>query len=206
VHPQPEGYWGNVDPIGPRACYDEAKRFGEALVTNYRQVHGVQAAIVRVFNTYGPSMRLDDGRVMPEFIGAALAGRPIRIHGDGTQTRSFMYVDDLVEALVRVSLDRDVDGAVLNVGNPEEVTIGELAELIVHTVAPGVAIEHQAARVGDPQRRQPDITRMRERYGWQPAVPLLQGLQRTVAWYRHELARQGSDAVRLSESPRSAVA
>ena len=130
VHPQPETYWGNVDPVGPRSCYDESKRFGEALVTSYRRVHHVPAAIVRVFNTYGPAMRRDDGRVMPEFLGAALAGRPMVVHGDGSQTRSFMYVDDLVEALVRVGLDRDADGQLLNIGNPEEVTILELAELI----------------------------------------------------------------------------
>lgn len=189
VHPQPESYWGHVDPVGPRSCYDESKRFGEALVTSYRRVHHVPAAIVRVFNTYGPAMRRDDGRVMPEFLGAALAGRPMVVHGDGSQTRSFMYVDDLVEALVYVGLDRDADGQLLNIGNPEEVTILELAELIVRDIAPGAAIEHRPGRAGDPQRRRPDITRLNARYGWTPAVPLAEGLRRTAAWYRAEADR-----------------
>jgi len=189
VHPQPESYWGHVDPVGPRSCYDESKRFGEALVTSYRRVHHVPAAIVRVFNTYGPAMRRDDGRVMPEFLGAALAGRPIVVHGDGTQTRSFMYVDDLVEALMCVGLDRDADGQLLNIGNPEEVTISELAQLIARDIAPGATIEHRPARAGDPQRRRPDITRITARYGWTPAIPLAEGLRRTAAWYRAEAGR-----------------
>lgn len=184
VHPQPETYWGHVDPVGPRACYDESKRFGEALVTSYRRVHRLPAAIVRVFNTYGPSMRRDDGRVMPEFLGAALAGRPMIVHGNGDQTRSFMYVDDLVTALMRVGLDRDADGQLLNIGNPEEVTIRQLAELIARDIAPGATIEHRPGRTGDPQRRRPDITRITARYGWQPQVSLAEGLRRTAAWYR----------------------
>jgi nucleoside-diphosphate-sugar epimerase len=206
VHPQPEGYWGNVDPVGPRACYDESKRFGEALVTSYRRVHGVRAAIVRVFNTYGPAMRLDDGRVMPEFLGAALTGKPMRIHGDGQQTRSFMYVDDLVEALTLVGLDPDADGSVLNVGNDEEVTIVALAELIAREIAPGATIEHQVARSGDPQRRRPDIARIQARYGWQPRVPLAEGLHRTATWYRGQLALRSAVAAPSTDAPRSAVA
>lgn len=183
VHPQVEGYWGNVDPVGPRSCYDEAKRFGEALVTSYRRVHGVRAAIVRVFNTYGPAMRLDDGRVIPAFLGAAAAGRPVVIHGDGLQTRSFMYVDDLVEGLVRVGLHRAADGEIVNIGNPEELTIAELAHAVVTTVA-RVPIEFVAARAGDPQRRRPDISHMATRYGWRPTIGLTEGLRRTAAWYR----------------------
>lgn len=206
VHPQPERYWGNVDPIGPRACYDESKRFGEALVSSYRRVHGVRAAIVRVFNTYGPAMRLDDGRVMPELLGAALSRRPLPVYGDGSQTRSFMYVDDLIEALVLVGLDGDADGQVLNVGNPEEVTIEALARLIEREVAPGVGREYRPARVGDPQRRQPDIARIGERYGWQPTVTLAEGLRRTAEWYRGILAERASASPSGDETVRTAVA
>jgi nucleoside-diphosphate-sugar epimerase len=197
VHPQPETYWGNVDPIGPRSCYDESKRFGEALVTSYRQTQGVRAAIIRVFNTYGPAMRLEDGRVMPEFFGAAYSGQPLTVQGDGSQTRSFMYVDDLVEALTLIGRDEDLDGQLLNVGNPEEITIQELAERIVAAVVPGARIAHVPARPGDPQRRCPDISRMRARYGWQPTVDLDLGLQRTAAWYREQVERR--------ERPRVAV-
>jgi nucleoside-diphosphate-sugar epimerase len=182
VHPQPESYWGNVDPIGPRACYDEGKRFGEALVTSFRRVHGVWAAIVRVFNTYGPSMRLDDGRVVPEFLAAALAGRPLPIQGDGTQTRSYMYVSDLVEGLLRVATDEDLDGLVLNIGNPHEITVRELAERLLAIMGSSVGTEPVPGRPGDPQRRCPDITQMRERYGWEPIVTLDDGLRQTVRW------------------------
>jgi dTDP-glucose 4,6-dehydratase len=180
VHPQPEEYWGNVDSIGPRACYDEAKRFGEALITSYRRVTGVRAAIVRIFNTYGPGMRLDDGRVIPELASAALAGRPLRVHGDGTQTRSFQYVDDLVQALVTIGLDPDLDGLVLNIGNPHEVTMNELAARIAALVPGAGPIEHVPGRPGDPQRRKPDIGRIRARYGWEPTVDLDEGLRRTL--------------------------
>jgi nucleoside-diphosphate-sugar epimerase len=188
VHPQPETYWGNVDPIGPRACYDEGKRFGEALVTSFRRVHGVRAAIVRVFNTYGPAMRLDDGRVVPEFLAAAQAGRPLPIQGDGTQTRSYMYVSDLVEGLLRVARDEDLDGLVLNIGNPHEITVRELAERLLAIMGSSVGTELVPGRPGDPQQRCPDITRMRERYGWEPIVTLDDGLRRTVDWLKHDRA------------------
>ncbi len=181
VHPQREDYWGNVDPVGPRSCYDEAKRFGEALVTSWRAVHGVKAAIVRVFNTYGPGMRMDDGRVVPELISAALDGRPLVLHGDGQQTRSFMYVSDLVEGLLTVAMDPDLDGQILNIGNPHEITISEMAERIVATTGSGSEIVRGPARSGDPQRRKPDIGRMTTRYGWQPAIALDIGLARTIA-------------------------
>jgi dTDP-glucose 4,6-dehydratase len=180
VHPQPEAYWGNVDPIGPRACYDEAKRFGEALVTSYRRVHGVRAAIVRIFNTYGPGMRLDDGRVIPELASAALDGRPLPVHGDGMQTRSFQYVEDLVAALVTIGLDPQLDGLVLNIGNPHEVTMNELAERVAALVPGAGPVVHVPGRPGDPQRRRPDIDRIRDRYGWEPAVDLDEGLRRTL--------------------------
>ena len=180
VHPQPESYWGNVDPIGPRACYDEAKRFGEALITSYRRVHGVRAAIVRLFNTYGPGMRLDDGRVIPELVAAALDGRPLPVHGDGTQTRSFQYVDDLVRALIAVGLDPDLDGLVLNIGNPHEVTMNDLADRIAAIVPGAGPVVHIPGRPGDPQRRRPDITRITERYDWAPEVDLDTGLRLTI--------------------------
>jgi nucleoside-diphosphate-sugar epimerase len=182
VHPQPETYWGNVDPIGPRSCYDEGKRFGEALVTSFRRERGIRAAIVRVFNTYGPAMRLDDGRVVPEFLAAALAGRPLPIQGDGSQTRSYMYASDLVEGLLRVALDAEADGQVLNIGNPEEVTVLELARRLLEVVGSAVGTTSIPGRPGDPQRRCPDISRMRDRYGWQPVVTLDDGLRRTVDW------------------------
>ena len=201
VHPQPESYWGNVDPIGPRACYDEAKRFGEALISSYRRVHGVRAAIVRLFNTYGPGMRLDDGRVIPELAAAALAGRPLRVHGDGSQTRSFQYVDDLVAALVAVGLDPDLDGLVVNIGNPHEVTMNELALRIARLVPGAGPIEHVTGRPGDPQRRRPDITRIQARYGWEPIVELDEGLRRTLRPLLH--AREGSTETiqQLSAAP-----
>jgi nucleoside-diphosphate-sugar epimerase len=191
VHPQPETYWGNVDPIGPRACYDESKRFGEALVTSYRRVHGVPATIVRIFNTYGPRMRRDDGRVMPALIGAALAGEPLVVHGDGRQTRSFCYVSDLVDALRQIAEDPGADGAVLNIGNPEEVTIRELAESIRDAIDGGLEIVHVAGRKGDPERRRPVIDLIRARYGWEPHVPLAEGLARTITAFR-------ADAVSVS--------
>jgi nucleoside-diphosphate-sugar epimerase len=184
VHPQPETYWGNVDPVGPRGCYDEGKRFGEALVTSWRRERDVHAAIVRVFNTYGPAMRLDDGRVVPEFLAAATAGRPLPVQGDGMQTRSFTYVSDLVEGLCRVALDPDLDGQLLNIGNPDEVTMTELAERVLTLTGSTAGTVHVPGRPGDPQRRCPDITRMATRYSWQPAVALDEGLRRTVDWLK----------------------
>jgi nucleoside-diphosphate-sugar epimerase len=183
VHPQTEGYWGNVDPVGPRACYDEGKRFGEALVTSFRRVHGLRAAIVRVFNTYGPNMRMDDGRVIPELLSRAIAGEPMPIHGDGSQTRSFMYVSDLVEALVRVGLDPELDGAILNVGNPHEVTMDELADRVSDILGGSRPVVHIPARAGDPQRRRPDISRIAARHDWAPRVDLDTGLRRTIDWF-----------------------
>ena len=183
VHPQPETYWGNVDPIGPRACYDEGKRFGEALVTSMRRVNGVRATIVRLFNTYGPRMRPDDGRVVPALVSAALAGEPMPLHGDGTQSRSFMYVDDLVEGLVRVSLDPASDGEVFNIGNPHEITMRELAGEIARAVGRELPIQYVPSRPGDPQRRRPDIRKLTAHYGWEPRISLGDGLARTVAWF-----------------------
>ena len=189
VHPQPESYWGNVDPVGPRSCYDEGKRFGEALVTSYRRVHRVPTKIVRIFNTYGPGMRADDGRVIPELLSAALDGRPLRLHGDGSQTRSFMFVSDLVEALVRIGLHPGKDGDIVNIGNTAEVTVRQLAELIRDLFAPNLPLEFEPGRPGDPQRRKPDISHISSSYGWAPQVPLEEGLRVTEAWFRD--ARRG---------------
>ena len=188
VHPQPEGYWGNVDPVGPRACYDEAKRFGEALLTSMRRVHGVNATIVRLFNTYGPGMRADDGRAIPEMVSAALDGRDLGIHGDGSQTRSFCHVEDMVEALLLVGLDRTADGEILNLGNPAEITIRELAEHIVRLSGTSSELRFDPRRPGDPERRRPDIGRVRARYGWQPRVDLETGLRGTIDWFAGQRA------------------
>lgn len=192
VHPQPETYWGNVDPVGPRACYDEAKRFGEALISSMRRVHGVRANIVRLFNTYGPRMRPDDGRAIPELVSAALEGRPLTIHGDGSQTRSFCYVSDLVDGLLGVALDRTADGLILNIGNPHEVTIRELAEEILRISGSSSDLQFDPRRPGDPERRKPDITRIQARYGWEPTVDLHIGLERTIDYFRELRAMPGA--------------
>jgi len=183
VHPQPETYWGNVDPIGPRSCYDESKRFGEALVTAYRRAAGVQGTIVRFFNTYGPRMRLDDGRVITEFIRAALEGRDLPVQGNGSQTRSFCYVDDLVDGLLRVALDPRADGEVFNIGNPAEITIRDLAEEVIALTSAPVGVAFGSRRPGDPERRRPDISKMREFYDWMPQTTLLDGLAATVRFF-----------------------
>jgi dTDP-glucose 4,6-dehydratase len=184
VHPQPESYWGNVDPIGPRSCYDESKRFGEALIMASRRVHGVRANIVRLFNTYGPRMRLNDGRAVPQLLAAAIVGEPLTIHGDGTQTRSFCYVSDLVDGLLHVGLDNDIDGEVFNIGNPSEITIRELAEAIVRATGSRSEITNTPRPPGDPERRRPVIERMQERYGWAPKVELADGLRLTTDAFR----------------------
>jgi dTDP-glucose 4,6-dehydratase len=184
VHPQPEEYWGNVDPVGPRSCYDESKRFGEALVVATRKESGIRANIVRPFNTYGPDMRRHDGRVIPEMISAALSGRPLAIHGDGLQTRSFCYVSDLVDGLSCVLLDRDADGEIFNIGNPREITMLDLARRILHVAGSRAELHFVDARPGDPERRRPIIKRIQARYGWAPRVQLTEGLRRTVRSFR----------------------
>jgi nucleoside-diphosphate-sugar epimerase len=186
-HPQQESYWGNVNPVGPRACYDESKRFGEALTLEYRRKRGVNASVVRIFNTYGPRMDRDDGRVVPAFVSAALEGRQLPVFGDGRQTRSLCYVSDLVEALMLVAFDGNANGRVLNLGNPQELTMLELADAVSDAVGIRTEIEFSDAAADDPARRRPDISRMIERYGWQPSVDLETGLRRTVAYFRGEL-------------------
>jgi UDP-glucuronate decarboxylase len=188
-HPQKETYWGNVNPVGPRACYDESKRFGEALTVEYRRKMGVNASIVRIFNTYGPRMNIDDGRVVPAFIGAALSEEPLPLHGEGLQTRSFCYVSDLVRGLLLVAFDRDADGQVFNLGNPQEITMVELASRVAALLGRGnESIVHLPRGADDPERRKPDIGKMRDRYGWEPEVGLEEGLRRTIDYFRESRA------------------
>ncbi len=182
VHPQREEYWGNVNPIGPRSCYDEAKRYGEAIVSAYRRIHGVQTRIVRIFNTYGPRMRLEDGRVVPAFVGQALRGEDFTVFGDGSQTRSFCYVSDLIEGIVRLALS-DVTEPV-NIGNPREMTILQFAEAVRQANGGGGRILFKPLPKDDPKQRRPDITRARTLLGWEPHVTLEEGLLHTLAWFR----------------------
>jgi nucleoside-diphosphate-sugar epimerase len=194
VHPQPESYWGNVDPVGPRSCYDEAKRFGEALVFAARRESGVRANVVRLFNTYGPDMRRNDGRVIPEMVSAALAGEPLTVHGNGNQTRSFCYVSDLVRGLMHVILDPELDGEVFNIGNPHEITVRELAEHIMDLTDNHAALRFTNARPGDPERRRPIIDRIHGRYGWQPEIHLRDGLRLTIEAFRKAEERERARA------------
>jgi dTDP-glucose 4,6-dehydratase len=186
VHPQPESYWGNVNPVGPRGVYDEAKRFAEAMTMAYHRVHGLDIRIVRIFNTYGPRMRLRDGRVVPAFLQQALQGEPLTVFGDGSQTRSFCYVDDLIEGIFRL-LTSDLRTP-CNLGNPREMTIREFAEAILAVTGSSSPIAHQPLPEDDPKVRQPDITLARTRLGWEPKVPLEEGLRRTVEDFRQRLA------------------
>jgi dTDP-glucose 4,6-dehydratase len=182
VHPQPETYWGHVNPVGPRGVYDEAKRFAEAMTVAYRQTHGVDTAIVRIFNTFGPRMRPDDGRAIPTFINQALRGDPLTVAGTGSQTRSVCYVDDLVEGIVRL-LGSDLGGPV-NIGNPREYSILDLARLIGDLVGSGSAIESIPLPQDEPLVRRPDITLARTRLGWEPKIDVEDGLRRTITWFR----------------------
>lgn len=185
VHPQQEDYWGNVNPVGPRGCYDEAKRFQEAITMAYHMHHGLETRIVRIFNTYGPRMRLDDGRVLPAFLSQALRGEPLSIFGDGSQTRSFCYVDDLVEGIYRLLLS-DYHLPV-NVGNPSEITIREFAEEICKLTGVELKVEYQPLPKDDPQKRQPDITKAREILGWEPQVDRAEGLKRTLEYFKDKI-------------------
>jgi dTDP-glucose 4,6-dehydratase len=185
VHPQPESYWGNVNPVGPRGVYDEAKRFAEAMAMAYHRVHGLDIRIVRIFNTYGPRMRLRDGRVVPAFLQQALTGEPLTVFGDGGQTRSFCYVSDLIEGIRRL-LDSDLSEPV-NIGNPHEMSILAFAERIRALTGSASAIVFQPLPTDDPKVRQPDITLARTRLGWEPRVALDEGLRRTVEYFRGTL-------------------
>lgn len=185
VHPQKEDYWGNVNPIGPRGVYDEAKRFLEAMTMAYRRSHGVDTRIARIFNTYGPRMRMRDGRVVPNFICQALRNEPITVYGKGQQTRSFCYVDDLVEGIVRL-LESNEDEPV-NLGNPAEMTIMDFAVKIKELTGSSAEIVHEPLPVDDPQVRQPDISKARERLGWEPEVVLETGLKKAIGYFRTKL-------------------
>ncbi|MCZ6825198.1 MAG: SDR family oxidoreductase [Gemmatimonadetes bacterium] len=198
VHPQPESYWGNVNPIGPRGVYDEAKRFAEALTMAYRRAHGVDTRIVRIFNTYGPRMRPGDGRVVSNFIVQALRGEPLTVYGDGGQTRSFCYVSDEVEGIYRLFMS-DVTEPV-NIGNPDEFRVSELADLVLELTGSSSKIRHLPLPEDDPKVRQPDITRARELLGWEPQVPLREGLAQTIEYFRglQERKRLGSPTVLTS--------
>jgi len=182
-HPQQEDYWGNVNPIGPRGVYDEAKRFAEALAMAYHRAHGVETRIARIFNTYGPRMRLDDGRVVPNFVGQALRGEPLTVYGDGSQTRSFCYVDDLIEGIYRLLLSNEVEP--VNVGNPAEMSILDFAHLVNRLTDNKAGIVYEDYRIpDDPQVRQPDISKARRILNWEPKVGLEEGLQKTIEWFR----------------------
>ena len=184
VHPQPESYWGNVNPIGPRSCYDEGKRCAETLFFDYHRQHGLAIKVARIFNTYGPRMHPNDGRVVSNFIMQALEGEPITIYGDGSQTRSFCYVDDMIDAFVALMASpRDVTGPV-NLGNPVEFTIRELAEKVVALTGSRSRIESRPLPANDPRQRQPDIALARSKLGWEPAVGLDEGLRRTIDYFR----------------------
>lgn len=182
VHPQTEDYWGNVNPVGPRGVYDEAKRFQEAMTMAYHNFHGVETRIVRIFNTYGPKMRLNDGRVLPAFIGQALRGEDLTIFGDGSQTRSFCYVDDLVEGIYRL-LHSDYAYPV-NIGNPDEISIADFAEEIIKLTGTDQKVIYKDLPVDDPKQRQPDITKAKEILNWQPTVDRAEGLKRTYAYFK----------------------
>ena len=185
VHPQREDYWGNVNPVGPRGVYDEAKRFSEAMTMAYHRVHGVQTRIVRIFNTYGPRMRVEDGRAIPAFLSQALRHEDVTVFGDGSQTRSLCYVSDLVEGLYRLISSNEVNP--VNIGNPNELTIRQLAEAIIALTGSRSRIVTRPLPVDDPRVRQPDITRARSILGWEPKVPLDEGLRRTLAYFKQKL-------------------
>ena len=182
VHPQVETYWGNVNPVGPRSCYDESKRFAEAMTMAYHRKHGVRTNIARIFNTYGPRMKLNDGRVVPAFLDQALRGQPITVFGDGSQTRSFCYVTDLVDGLYR--LMQSDERYPVNLGNPNEMTIRQFAETILDLLEASSPVTYEPLPEDDPQQRQPDITKARQLLGWEPKVGLRDGLQQTIAYFR----------------------
>lgn len=182
VHPQKESYWGNVNPIGPRGVYDEAKRFQEAMTMAYHTYHGIETRIVRIFNTYGPRMRLNDGRVLPAFIGQALRGEDLTVFGDGSQTRSFCYVDDLVEGIVRLLHSNYVEP--VNLGNPDEITIGDFAEEIIKLTKTKQKVVYRDLPINDPKQRRPDITLAKKLLNWEPKVSRAEGLKRTYEYFK----------------------
>lgn len=185
IHPQNEDYWGNVNPVGPRGVYDEAKRFAESLTMAYHRYHGLQTRIVRIFNTYGPRMRLNDGRVLPTFIGQALRDEPLSIFGDGSQTRSFCYVDDLIEGIYRLMLSDEVYP--VNIGNPDEITIKQFADEVINLTGSKSKIAYHPLPEDDPKVRQPDISKAKRLLGWEPKVSRTEGIKRTLEYFRKVL-------------------
>jgi UDP-glucuronate decarboxylase len=201
VHPQPESYWGNVNPVGPRACYDEGKRCAETLFFDYHRQHGVEIKVARIFNTYGPRMDANDGRVVSNFIVNALKGQEITVYGDGSQTRSFCYVDDLIEGFVRLmESPTDMIGPT-NLGNPGEFTITELAEMVVELTGSKSKLAFLPLPQDDPRQRKPDIAAAQERLGWQPAVALREGLLDTIAYFERLLSSGAEPLVNGARSP-----
>ena len=195
VHPQTEDYWGHVNPIGPRSCYDEGKRCGETLFFDYHRQHKLRIKVARIFNTYGPRMHPNDGRVVSNFIVQALRNNDITVYGDGMQTRSFCYVDDLVEGLIRLMETGDGVVGPVNLGNPEEFTIRQLAEIVVDITGSASKIVHRPLPTDDPKQRQPEISKAQELFGWRPTVPLRVGLTKTAAYFEGLLAREAAIAV-----------
>lgn len=185
VNPQPEDYWGNVNPVGPRGVYDEAKRFSEALAMAYHRYHGVDTRIARIFNTFGPRMRADDGRLVPTLINQALRGEPLTVFGDGTQTRSLCYISDQVEGLYRLIMSQETEP--VNIGNPDEMTVNEITEMIRDIVGTNVPIVHRSLPEDDPKVRRPDVTKARKALGWEPKISIEEGLKKTVEWFRQKL-------------------
>ena len=200
VHPQPEEYWGNVNPIGPRSCYDEGKRCAETLFFDYYRQHRLPIKVARIFNTYGPRMHPNDGRVVSNFIVQALMGKDITVYGDGSQTRSFCYVDDLVDELIRLmESDRDIVGPI-NLGNPSEFTIRQLAETVIDLTGSRSKIIHRPLPQDDPKQRQPNISKAQELLGWQPVVPLAEGLTKTIAYFEGLLGTQADVTKKFATS------
>jgi dTDP-glucose 4,6-dehydratase len=187
VHPQPETYWGHVNPIGPRSVYDEAKRFSEAMCMAYHREHGIDVRILRIFNTYGPRMRTNDGRVIPNFITQALRREPITVYGSGEQTRSFCYIDDLVEGIFRASVKDGLSGEVINLGHPQEVKVIDIAKLIIELTNTSSKIVFHPSLPDDPKRRCPDISKARKLLLWEPKKPLREGLLETISWFTEKL-------------------
>ena len=184
VHPQSEDYWGNVNPIGPRACYDESKRLGETLTMEYYRQFQLNARIVRIFNTYGPNSQVNDGRMIPNFITQALKNEPLTIYGDGKKTRSICYVSDLVDGLIRAMFQPETAGEVFNLGNPEEHTVLEFAQTIIRLCEASSPVVYESSRIDDPERRRPNIGKAQRVLGWQVNVPMEDGLRRTIEWFR----------------------
>src|SRR6478672_12306125 len=198
VNPQPEAYWGNVNPISPRGVYDEAKRFAEAMTMAYHRYHGIDTRIVRIFNTYGPRMRPHDGRVVSNFIVQALTGEPLSIYGDGSQTRSFCYVDDEVEGIYRLFMKGDSQPT--NIGNPDEYTVQQLADIVLELTGSSSTVTRQPLPADDPKLRRPDITRARTTLGWEPKVPVREGVARTIEYFRRLLAESKLSTRTMAES------